>query len=443
MSTIEFINCNNEKNNNLEEKDNYLDNYYDDIDKIVFGFNEDTNNGYTNNELTDIYNPLELTEYIKNNFDENEIENASNEINTLYKNFDSNNQCNLFINIIISPNTIGLGFFEHSNLFTAINMIIPDLFRKCFVRDPDNFKQSSQFICPTYSKMPLLSPSTSTAYEYNNFYQLLHEQIIIKGFLYFNFSSKLFDEQVESVPALFLKYRFLEKFPFNNVNNYNYTTAHALFDNLYSKDSLLVQLLEFKNKLDSSVSNDRINNTNYPPVSIPWTTSYSCLSISPNPNKFIIYNNYENPIGFNQLLYADMYYLSNSEVNYKSLSEEIGSYFNSPLLTETINNNNIYVLLDLALEVYQDILIELDSLIYKKEYMQKEYTSFNILSTCINYYCNYIQNEAFLFNESSSFNNELAYICNTNISQDIYNIIMNPNYSIDEHNRLKDEIGGF
>ena len=437
MSTIEFINCNNKQNNNLEEdQDNDLNNFYNDIDRIVFGTDKDTNN-----DSIDIYNPLELTEYIKNNFNDKEIDNASDEIDTLYKNFNEIDECTFFINIIISPSILGLGFFENFNLLTAINMITPDLFRKCFVRDPDNFKQTSQYICPTYSKMPLLTPSADIGYEYNNFYQLLIEKDILKGFLYFNFSSNPFDQRLGLISTLFLKYRFLENFPNGEVNNNNFTNVQTIFNKLYSDNSLLVQLLNFNNQLENSVSSFEINNTNYPRVSIPWITSYTCLSISPNPNKFIIYNNVENPLENNELLYADMYYLSTSKVNYKALSEQIGSDINSPQLTETINNNNIYNLLDIALEVYQDILVELNALIYKKQYKQKPYTSYYVLSQCINYYCNYLQNEAFLFTGSSSFNNEAdADICNTNISQDLYNIIMNPNYTIDDHNSLKDRI---
>lgn len=395
------------------------------------------------------YNTMNLDLFLRENFSDNEVNSVQDEfedsINDLIEIYE-NNPYSIFIGNIISPTTLGLGFFKDSNLFTAINMIIPDLLRESFVRDPINFRKSPPLICPTYSRIPLkLYPNIK--YSYNNFYQLILEENAIKALLYFNFTSNAKYFSIKDIPYYFLKYRYFDSRPLNSetVNNYSYTKPSDIFSILYDGESLLVQLLKFAGKINSVVQNANTNNTNYPPVNIPWVTTYACINNVPNPNKFFSYNNVENPLEDNLLLYADMFYLNKSRDNYIDVSNEFGKFLNLPSLSDAINKNNIYVILDYASEVYNEILKEIGALETFKEYNYPVYTSVEYLIKSVKLFCNYIANEYFIFKDSPNFNPEdIANICDLEILEeiliDLSNTIYDKNYDITIHNKIREKL---
>jgi len=383
-----------------------------------------------------------IDNFINNNFNNDEVESIKEEVDEIYDELISSDSCVFYMDNLITPSTIGLSFYQYSNLFTAINMIIPDLFRASFTRDPIEFRKSPSLICPTYSRIPLNRFSDSMKYSYNNYIQLLLPENIIKGFLYYNFSSNPFDMAITDIPFFFLKYRWYDTNPSlsETVNQSNYTAPSTLFNYYYNKDCLLVQLLAFNTKMDNSTKEQgSVNNTNFPPYTIPWITTYGCLNNKPDPNKFFSYNNVENPLKNNLLLYSDLFYLSKSKVNISSVADQAAAYTNEFVLDEVIKKNNIYTLLGYANDVYNEILKEIDSLLTYKTYNYPEYTNFETLVQCKDLYCNYVSNEAFIFTNSPNFNN-LSEICKISIAYEIYEIIMNPNYDLEEHNLLKKKL---
>ena len=146
-----------------------------------------------------------IDNFINNNFNNDEVESIKEEVDEIYDELISSDSCVFYMDNLITPSTIGLSFYQYSNLFTAINMIIPDLFRASFTRDPIEFRKSPSLICPTYSRIPLNRFSDSMKYSYNNYIQLLLPENIIKGFLYYNFSSNPFDMAITDIPFFFFK----------------------------------------------------------------------------------------------------------------------------------------------------------------------------------------------------------------------------------------------
>ena len=300
------------------------------------------------------YNDLtNLDNFLEDNFSQDESDEVKEEVNDIYKALIAEETIVIYIDNFLTPSTLGLGFFQYNNLITAINMITPDLFRKSFVRDTVEFVKSSSLICPTYSRMPA---EANIKYSYNNYFQILIDEQIIKGFLYFNFSSNPFVMSIENIPFRFLKYRWYDENPARaeTFNSSNFTLAKTFFNYFYDDNSLLVQLLKFNTTMNTS-GQFGINNTNFPPYFIPWITSYTCLSTKTNPNDFIVYNNYENPLFNNVLQYSDMLYLFKSRPNYRFVATETAEYTGNESLKKAIDNNNIFKLLEYAEDVYLEI----------------------------------------------------------------------------------------
>ena len=241
------------------------------------------NNTFVHYESAGNTDPTSIDEFIEDNFNMTEVNEVDDEVSNIYYDILKDETISVYVDNIITPTTLGLGFFDTSNLFTAINMIIPDLFRRSFVQNPLEFKKNKAMICPTYTRIPL-EKFKNIDYSYNNFFQLLLDENILKGFLYFNFSSNPFKMEISDIPFLLLKYRWYDTNPnlSETVNSSNYTTPQTLFNTFYNTDSLLVQLLNFEENMNNSTKDAGTNNTNYPPYFIPWVTSYSCLNNQPD-----------------------------------------------------------------------------------------------------------------------------------------------------------------
>ncbi len=393
------------------------------------------------------YNILDIQQFMDIYFSDLESAEAKKEVDDIISAVNDEEGCSFFVDNIVTPSTLGLSFFQNSNLFISINLIIPDLFRKCFARDPVSFNKSSPIVCPSYSRMPL-DIVTDMKYSYNFFFQKLIDENFIKGFLYFDFSSNPKNMTINDIPAFFLKFRYYNSVPSETIyqNQDNFYSVTQVFDQIYSKDSLLVQLLNLDKQLKES-SKDGVNNTNLPPFRIPWISTYSCLSEESLPSNFIPYNNIfaEKDSNFkNSLEYSDLLYLNAARDNFQSISDQFSNFLEDITIGEIVKKNNIYTVIELAKEVYNEIIKELNSLLSDKSYNYPEYTNFLTLIECLNIYCNYVQNESKLLGLSSldvSIENSL---CSENaifeLIELIIKIIFNSRYNKNIHLTILEQI---
>ena len=70
------------------------------------------------------------------------------------------------------------------------------------------------------------------------------------------------------------------------------------------------------------------------------------------------------------------------------------------IFIDYLKNNNIFVIIDLAVEVYDDIISQISQILQKKTIINVAYENELVLLDCLRLYYNYIDNEIFLINNS-------------------------------------------
>jgi len=345
-----------------------------------------------------------LDEYIKSLLEDdpnlqNEVENLLNNTNT---NYDS---CSYKLDdLIIIPTTTGLSFLANYNFLTIINMLIPDLFLKCtttkYISNIDRFIFLPQS-CPIYT-------FTTQGFNKNNilidsinidlYYKKIIDIELIKSFCYFNFTSE-YSQDSSQILRLFsledrVKLYLLNKPPNNNSK---FTDPQIIFAELYSSNSLLIQIIEFSNKLNEALGLNK-NGTNICQYIIPWLFTYNCSGNE--SNELIPYNSFNSNKSLYGLEYADMFYLSNIRNNINTLLETVFNYNGNLELINIIKNSNIFIIIDSALAVYNNILMQISYILTNKIYVKQPYQNILNLFKCLNLYNNYVENEIFLTNQS-------------------------------------------
>jgi hypothetical protein len=312
---------------------------------------------------------MSINDYISNLLNENnkDLENEVNDVfnnlveGTCYRNFTE-----LTATSIIGPNDI-LKIIDYTYL-------IPNLFRKCYLQDT--------------TIIPNICISNVEDYKVIKYFPYLLEEKYIKSFLYFNF------------PASYTNYNNMNSFLNNiiNLKSYilkksrnttygSYTPGNILYDSIYSSKSMLSQLLFFNNYLNInnlSENNSKINNS----FNILWDYTTGCVKNAAG-NTFIIeiYNN-------NNIINQSTAF----NINYIRYS-----YFNKFIPPNDFNNNeilyvyksNIYVILEYALEVYQDIVQKFNYLIRDVEYCDKDYMNIKNIPILVKLYNIYYKNQIY------------------------------------------------
>ena len=204
-----------------------------------------------------------IIEYINENFTNiTTISIFQNEIDNIINNLE-NTVCSIPYPYPSGYNINGINKIKSGIDFSYL---IPNLFRSCYSKDSLKIPN----ICPTFI---YINKST-------HFFPLLESENIIKSFLYFNFpvninsynSNNNFLEDI-----LKFKYQLYKK-KYNTTYG-SYTNPLDLYNEIYSSNSMLSQLLTFSNYL--SESNYAVNNSvNINTFNIPWDFTYNCLCYS-------------------------------------------------------------------------------------------------------------------------------------------------------------------
>ena len=318
----------------------------------------------------------------------------------------------------IVPYINGLSFLANYTFTTMINMLIPDLFTQCMTRKYDTDAKkliNLKYTCPIYSL------STTGLNDYGkqiqslsiktNFQKIIDVNII-KSFLYYNFTSDFRKDISKTVRVMPLE-RFIEKYIYINqpaTNDSKFTDPTVIFSKIYSSDSLLVQLVEFSNKL-KEIKPINKNGTNVCPYNIPWLFTYYCGGN--NIRELLPYNNFNTDKVLYGMEYSDLNYLSNMNSSLKTLLDNLTVYLSSQELTDILLVSNIFNILDIALEVYSNVIEQISSVLQKKYFVYYEYESPVYLLECFNLFYNYTQNETYLLSladgNSPEPNNEYIF----------------------------------
>ena len=280
------------------------------------------------------------------------------EIDDVFNNLESNDSsCSILYSKNNSMTLVGLNFYTSSFNYSFLT---PNLFRKCFVQKNIPIPN----ICPNFEKNNVIK----------NYLPLLLDKKYIKGFLYFNYSSDIYNNNPFSSSLTdVMRLKINNILRSKRATNYgNYTQAPVIFNYIYSQNSLLIQLLNFNKVLQNaqkSYTNQRVIKS----FQIPWNVLLYC---SCNNNVVEFDNtNTNNPATRLQKV------INQTDLNAINL----------------LNLNNsislILTVLQYALQVYSDILIEIEYFMLSKNYNRPSYMNVSNLELLNKLYNNYVVNQ--------------------------------------------------
>ena len=343
-----------------------------------------------------------LDEFIKSLLEDDP--NLQNEVSSLLNNNNTNySACSYTPNdLIITPTTTGLSFLANYNFLNIVNMLIPDLFLECATTSYNSDEERLIYLpksCPIYTY------TTSGISDYGKpidsvnitiKFQNIIDPELIASFFFFNFTTDYrtntsqFD-RIFSLEERVLKY--LANKPPNN--SYKYTEPQIIFKEIYSSDSILIQIIEFSNKLNEVLGINN-NGTNICSYFIPWLFTYNC--VGNDINNLIPYNSFNSNKSLFAFEYSDLFYLSNIRLSISTLIESVYKYNQNIELINVIKKSNIFVIIEIALAVYNNTLQQISYLLTNKIYVKEPYENPQNFIACLTLYNNYVQNETFLNN---------------------------------------------
>lgn len=297
------------------------------------------------------------------NFINNNYANESNNINSIIEseinyviNNINNNSCSFEYKTINKLTILGISTNINKSIIN-LTYLIPNLFRKCYLQE--NIKIPN--ICPNYTDDIIIL----------NYFPYLLEEDLIKSFLYFNFPASYINSSNIFNNINIIKN--LENLVKKRIKNSGQTIKpNQIIGSLYAPNSMLLQLLNFQKYLDKS--NYSINNTKIiNSFNIKWDITIACVSLTNNINDtYFIMNNTANPNDIYSIIDP---YTANNIYDIKL------SYVNNFINNELINDNNIvilyyqniYTLLNYVLDVYNDVLLEIQSYQDGTTYCKKPY----------------------------------------------------------------------
>ena len=342
-----------------------------------------------------------LDEYIKTLLEDHSLQ---NEVSSLLNNTNKNNStCSYIQNeLIITPTITGLSFLANYNFLNIVNMLIPDLFLECTTT---SYNSDADRLIYLQQSCPIYTYTTSGISDYGkpidsinitlNFQNIIDPELIA-SFFFFNFTT---DYRIDSSQFLRLfsleerVIKYLADKPPNNSSKF--TEPQAIFAEIYSSNSILVQIIEFSNKLNEVLGLNK-NGTNICTYYIPWLFTYNCLG---NINNVLIpYNSFNSNKSLFGLEYADLFYLSNIRLSISTLIESVYKYNQNIELINVIKKSNIFSIIEIALAVYNNILQQISYILTNKIWVKEPYENAQNYIACLTLYNNYVQNETFLNN---------------------------------------------
>lgn len=360
-----------------------------------------------------------IEDYIKNLVDNPELE---KDIEKVFDCLDETKDTCFFTagDFQITSTVNGLNFLGNYSFASMINMLIPDLFTRCMTNyydDSDPFSKTNSLIrtCPVYSNLLSGESNYVSSTKINSlgiqfFYQKLINPTLIKGFFYYNFTTNF--NQVNNIFSRFTSVTervntfFISKL--NTINYGNYTDPQEIFNELYSENSILVQILKF-NKLLNEVLQKNKNGTNICQYFIPYLFIFYCLAN--NDNNLIPLNTLNSDRTLYGMEYSDLFYIANMRTNLETVFQNLRSNIllgsdatndQVALFVNYLKNSNIFIIIDLAVEVYNDIISQISQILQKKTIINVAYENELVLLDCLRLYYNYIDNETFLINNSGT-----------------------------------------
>jgi hypothetical protein len=274
---------------------------------------------------------------------------------------------------------VGLTFygnFDQNSL--DFSFFVPNLFRQCFVKKT--------------LPVPFMCPSFIINNRSINFIPLLLDQETIKSFLYFNYSTNIYNQQQLISENATVSNKIANILRTKRSTNYgNYTSAEVIFYYLFAQDSLLVQLIKFNKALETATYNynNGLVGRNYV---IPWSFLVFCSCTN---NNF----NINSPLAPSKriLTQLDLLFL-NTIKNNKNIYKY---YYNKKFITDIENyiiSNDIFIILNIAIQVYNDILQEINYFMLSKHYCSKSYMDLKNIPKLQRLFKNYVKNQIIVDN---------------------------------------------
>ena len=375
-----------------------MEGYYRDILK-KFKYDD------TIDELNELYTYLR-----ENNLDN--IEDELDEINNI-----SFSNCSFSVGDIMLPVPMGTNLFSIYDSIQSMNAIIPDVFKVCLMKEPEVYAH------PVLSTRN--SPKIKVIFEDQDAegiaasivtrYQRLIPTNIIKAFFYFGFKSNFENFEINDINFLEKK---IERVVTNSSSNEaSYSDPLTIFNEIYGTDTLIQNLIELDNNLNK-VKSEKTDYTNFGNYKIPYLFTYYVIAevlsgfSGFNVNKYSnLRDNKTTSVSYSDLVYLnflrklvkDNLALDNFLLllNQNILGEKIDdSVINN--LSNAINfikENNIFLLIDYALEVKDYILRVISYNLNKKTYKIEKYAKPVYLLITKKLYCNYAKNSSYNYPE--------------------------------------------
>ncbi len=303
-----------------------------------------------------------IIKYIKNNYENNNYENNINtsinsEIDDILNNI-NNNACSYEYKSINTQTILGITSTVNKSIID-LTYLIPNLFRKCYFKS----KIQVPYVCPKY-----ITDDTFT-----NYFPYLLEKDLIKSFLYFNFPASYLNafEIPQNIKTIKNMEIFIKSHKTNIGQNIN---PVELFNNIYSQNSMLIQLINFQNYLNLANYTNSINKI-IDKFRIKWDITISCVSFTNNVNdSYISVNNTNNVNDIDSIIDPatanNIYDIKFSSLNNFFEKNEVNT--NKIII---LYSQNIYTVLDYVLEVYNDIILQIQTNKSGGVYCKKSYMS--------------------------------------------------------------------
>jgi len=330
-------------------------------------------------------------------------------------NLDDIFNCSFPIRLEGLPTPVGTNFFSIYDPLQAINVIIPDLFKLCSIKNPKFFQHplfSSRIMPKNKIKFPdefAIGASIFTRL------QTLLPIEIIKSFLYFGYKSNFELMKLEDIGSIESKIKNI--ISVSSANFANYTDPEIIFNKIYDKNTLIQSILELNNLLEK-VKEEKNDLTNIGNYQINYLIStYAIGFIQKVPFDLLKdldvyrYSNEIDKITYG-LSYTDLVYLNylkkiagdnNSLQNFLLLlqNDQLGTEVspevidNFSKIINFVNKNNIYIVINLALEIKSYVLQIISYNLNQKVYKPASFTNINMIALTKNLYCNYAKNTSY------------------------------------------------
>jgi len=255
--------------------------------------------------------------------------------------------------------------------------LVPNLFRLCYVQTT------------------LSVPNVCVKYLVNNviynYFPILLDEIYIKSFLYFNF------------PASYKNVSYINYFVNNIINLENYvlkksysttygsiTSSEVVYSAIYDNNSMLSQLLYLAQYIEKSTvtyANEKVDT----PFYVKWDYITGCVKDIYDNTYFIGPYNYNNVINCNSAQFLN--FIKNSFFNIFPENDILN--YNDILIVYKYSINKI---VGYALEVYQDILVQINYFLTCKQYCNRDYMNINNIPILFALYNNFYKNQIYTVN---------------------------------------------